>query len=531
MTLWELVFLNFMLALANPTLGRVDAVLLAVLGDRVSHRLNLRFIEHATRLDLLQLEDPILHDRMTRARDQITSRIPAVASSLNCMQEFLTLLAFSSTFATVSPLMLGLLFTAVVPSIWGDAHYSSLSYSVAVSRTSARRMLDYLVRLATSSDAAKEVRLFGLGAYLASRFREISREIIAEHREMAIRAAIGGSLLGVFAVAGYYAAYAGALIKVLSGGISIGTFAFAVGGFARCQSSIERLSSSVTRIAESSLFLTDLFAFLSVQPMIRTASANLSVPRPISAGLEFRNVSFVYPGSNAIALKNVSFRIGPDQTVAFIGRNGSGKTTLVKLITRLYDPSAGQILLDGIDLRDYAVEDLRRQVSVIFQDFARYDMSVTDNIRVGDVELNNYCDRLRTAARESGAAEFIERLPRRYDQMLGRRFEDGLDISGGQWQRIALARSCFREAQIGILDEPGSSLDAFAEYELFQNYLESKGHRMIVLISHRLSTVRMADSIFVFSNGELRERGTHAELCALAGEYAELFEMQASGYR
>jgi ATP-binding cassette subfamily B protein len=340
-----------------------------------------------------------------------------------------------------------------------------------------------------------------------------------------------GTLLAVGGSLGYYGGYSYLVWQAAQGNITVGTLTFLAGAVAGANTELQSLFSLFSSIAEQALFLTDLLAFLAVQPRIQSKPDSIPAPRPIREGIEFRNVSFHYPGSNHLVLKDLHFRIESGERVALVGENGQGKTTFVKLIARLYEPTEGSILLDGIDLREYRVEDLRREIGIIFQDFFRYDMAVRDNIGTGRVEFIRHDAALWEAARKSRADEMVARLPGRLEQMLGRRFEGGVDLSGGEWQRMALARAYLRDAQVLILDEPTASLDAVAEAEVFKNFAELMGGRMAILISHRFSTVRMADRIVVLSNGQIEEEGSHDRLIAVGGQYARLFEMQAAKYR
>jgi ATP-binding cassette subfamily B protein len=406
-----------------------------------------------------------------------------------------------------------------------------LAYSVLYRRTPERRRLDYLRLLGASAQSAKEVKIFGLGPYLSKHYDEVSSQILKENKELAKRRAFFGSLLNVVATCGYYGAGAVVMLQTLAGAISLGSFTFLTAAFNRSRSFIEKILSGFNDISEQAVFLKDLFDFFAMKPTIETGPNALPAPRPIRQGFEFRNVGFAYSGSARMVVQNINFSLHLDEKLALIGENGAGKTTLVKLLARLYDPTEGQILLDGIDLREYQVEDLRREIGVIFQDYMRYDLLVRENIGFGKVDSLGDHSRVESAAVKSLARSVIDRLPNGYDQMVGRRFEGGVDLSGGEWQKIALARAYMRDAQLLILDEPTATLDARAEYEVFQRFSELTHRRMAVLISHRFSTVRMADRILVLAGGSIQEQGTHEQLLSLGGRYAELFELQAAGYR
>jgi ATP-binding cassette subfamily B protein len=348
---------------------------------------------------------------------------------------------------------------------------------------------------------------------------------------LARRRLAAGSVLSVLGTLGYYSAYAWVIWRTLAGALSIGTLTFLAGAIQQASLNIQQVFSTLAGIADQALFLTDLLAFFEMQPTIRSKPNAVPAPRPIVRGFEFRNVSFRYPGTERLVLNGLNFQLRPQERVALIGENGEGKTTIVKLLTRLYDPTDGDILLDGIDLRDYNLEDLYREIGVIFQDFMRYEMTARENIACGRIEDLSDLGLLESAARKSGADQVIERLPRRYEQMLGRRFENGVDLSGGEWQKLALARAYLRDSQLLILDEPTAALDARSEYEVFRRFAELTSEKMALFISHRFSTVRMADRIVVLENGRIAEEGTHDELSSLGGHYAEMFELQAASYR
>ena len=397
--------------------------------------------------------------------------------------------------------------------------------------TPQRRLLDYIRLLGASNQSAKEVKIFGLGDHLAERYREVSERIYEDNKKVAVKRASVGFLLNLISTGGYYGAYAVVLIRTLAGAISVGTFTFLTGAFSRSRMYIEKILQSFTDISDQALYLKDLFEFFEMQPAIRSTPHALPAPRPIQDGFEFRNVGFAYPGSSHMVVENISFRLDSQEKIALIGENGAGKTTLVKLLARLYDPTVGEILLDGIDLREYDVEDLRKEIGVIFQDYMRYELIAKENIGFGKIEDLADQTRIEMAAHKSMASQVIGKLANGYDQMIGRRFDGGVDLSGGEWQKFALARAYMRDAQLLILDEPTATLDARAEYEVFRRFAELTKGKMAVLISHRFSTVRMADRILVLKDGRIREQGTHNQLVALGGQYAELFELQAAGYR
>jgi ATP-binding cassette subfamily B protein len=459
-------------------------------------------------------------------------------------QSVLTLASLSVALAAQAPWLLVLLVVAVFPSFLGETHFAALTYALAFRRTPQRRQLDYIRYVGASDQTAKEVQLFGLAPWLISRYRGLSDRFFGESRALAIRKAFVSSGLSIIGTLGYYGAYIVVLMRAIGGTITIGMLTFLAASFRQSRDLIQGLLMSASSIYEQSLYLKDLFAFFDMRPTIHSAADARPVPRPIRQGFVFEDTGFKYPGSERWAVRHLNFSLRPGERVALVGENGAGKTTLTKLLARLYDPSEGRVLLDGVDLREYDVADVRRAIGVIFQDFVRYDMRFDENVGVGEVEeVRDYLDAeatdgttapppiIATAADKSLASSLLPRLTGGYRQMLGRRFEEGVDLSGGEWQKVALARAYMRDSQVLILDEPTAALDARAEYDVFLRFNELMAGRTAIVISHRFSTVRMADRIIVLKNGEIVEQGTHAELAAGNGLYAELFGMQASGYR
>jgi ATP-binding cassette subfamily B protein len=419
----------------------------------------------------------------------------------------------------------------MIPAFLGESHFAFLGYALSYTLTPYRRELDYLRQLGASATGAKEVKIFGLGPYLTDRYREIAEKCIQQIRQLQNKRLLVSVVLSTVGSAGYYAAYIFVVFRALSGRISVGELSFLVGAIAGASSNIQSFFSTFSSISDQALFLTDLLEFFAVEPKIRSPRRPLPAPRHIQKGFEFRKVCFRYPGSDRMIVNNLDFHLEPGERVALIGENGQGKTTLVKLITRLYDPTSGQILLDGHDLRKYRCEDLAREVGVIFQDFMRYEMTAAENIGVGRVEKILDRDRISVSAHKGMADEVVSKLDHGMDQLLGRRFDGGVDLSGGEWQRIALARAYMRDAQLLILDEPSAALDAKSEFEVFSRFADLTEGKMALLISHRFSTVRMVDRILVLENGAIAEQGSHDQLMAKGGRYAEMFDLQAAGYR
>src|SRR3954452_3839988 len=529
--IWNLVAIEFGLACVSDVLSRSNSLCDSLLGDRFTNRVSVRLMQHATVLDLATFEDPVFYDKLERARRQTTGRMGLMANILKIGQDLVSLISMSVGLIVFSPWLMALLVAAVVPAFLGENHYSKLAYSVLFRRTPQRRQLDYLRLLGASAQSAKEVKIFGLGAFLTKRYGAVAQSIEDENRGLAIRRAISGTFLNFIATGGYYGAYLVVLSKTLAGAITLGMFTFLTGAFSRSRSYIENMLSGFNDITEEAMYLKDLFDFFELKPSVESGALALPAPRPIRDGFEFQNVTFGYPGASRAVVQGINFRLHAGEKVALIGQNGAGKTTLVKLLARLYDPTDGRILLDGVDLREYDMDDLRREIGVIFQDYMRYDAIVRENIGFGKIEAVDDQDRIRGAAVKSLAQSVIDKLPGGFDQMVGRRFDGGLDLSGGEWQKLAIARAYMRDAQLLILDEPTATLDARAEYEVFQRFADLTRGRMAVLISHRFSTVRMADRILVLADGQIQEQGTHHELLAVGGQYAELFELQAAGYR
>jgi len=535
--LGQLLLLELVIALVGEGLSRVSALLESLLGDLFANRTSVELMRHAATLDLEQFENAEVYDKLERARRQTVGRIGLFTLLLASIQDAITLVTLGVALAVYVPWLLLLLVIAVLPSLLGETHFASLGYSLLYSWTPERRQLDYLRYIGASDISAKELKLFGLSDFLVGRYDRLSQEFYEANKALAMRRSLVSSLLAAVGTLGYYAAYAVIIYLTVighrspAGVFTIGVLTFLAGSFRQSRDVIQRILLSLSQVYEQALYLDDLFSFLALEPHILRRPGARPVPAPIRTGFVFEGVGFRYPGSETWAVRGLDFTLAPGERLALVGENGAGKTTLVKLLARLYDPTEGRILLDGIDLREYDLESLRRNVGVIFQDFVRYDFLLRENIAVGNIGGLEDESRIQGAAARSLADTVAARLPGRYGQMLGRRFEGGVDLSGGEWQKVALARAYMREAQLLILDEPTAALDARAEYEVFLRFSELTQGRMAVLISHRFSTVRMADRILVLRGGELVEQGTHEELLALGGLYSELFQLQAAGYR
>ena len=529
---WWLVAAEVSLALLNNVLNRGMDYTDQMLSDRYTNYVSVKVMEQAAQLDLTTYEDPEFYDRLERARVQATDRLAMIQQMGRLFQQVIMTLIWSGVLVSRSPLMIIPLVIGVLPSFVGETHFAFLGYDKNFRQTPRKRVMDYLRQVGGSKEAAKELKLFNLSEYLTNRFRGLAQGIYEENVALANKRLVWGGLLSLISTVGYYGAYVYAIYRAIHGEYpSLAAFVLVTQAIQQASSNFQQAFSTASGIADQALFLTDLIEFFNVQPTVTNKPNALPAPRPIRRGFEFRNVSFAYPGTERMVLKNFNFTIEPGERIALIGENGQGKTTVVKLITRLYDPTEGEILLDGVDLREYSIEDIHREMGVIFQDFMRYEMTVKENIGVGRVDVPHSEQEIETAAQKSLAAEVVKKLSGGYDQMLGRRFVSGVDLSGGEWQRIALARAYLRDAQLLILDEPTAALDAKSEMEVFERFAELTTGKMALLISHRFSTVRMADRIVVLAGGKLVEAGTHQQLMALAGQYAEMFEMQAASYR
>ena len=528
---WWLVGAEMALAVLSGVLSRAVDYFDNLLADRYTHHVSVEVMRKAASLDVTVYEDPVFYDRLERARVQATDRLAMIQQMGRLIQLTVTAIAFSAVLVRYSPFLLLLLVAGIIPAFLGESHFAFLTYAKNFHQTPWRREMDYLRQVGGSKEAAKELKLFNLSSYLTERFTGLSKRIYEENVALNHRRLFWGGLLAIVGQLGYYGAYAFSIYRTIQGRYSVGDLTLITTAIMQSMASIQQAFSTASGVADQALFLTDLIAFFEMKPRVESKVDGIRVPHPVVRGFEFRNVSFAYPGTNRRVLSDFNFTLRPDERVALIGENGQGKTTMVKLITRLYDPTEGQILLDGVDLREYDLAALHSEIGVIFQDFMRYEMTARENIAVGRIEVPHSQEEIEYAADKSLAAGVVATLERGYDQMLGRRFEGGVDLSGGEWQKMALARAYLRDAQLLILDEPTAALDARSEFEVFERFAELTYGKIALLISHRFSTVRMADRIVVLEGGRLVEEGSHDKLVALGGRYAAMFEMQAASYR
>ncbi len=530
-SLARLLLVEFGLAVISDVLGRLVSLLEALLSEQFTNTSSVKLMEHAATLDLEDFEDADLQDRLDRARRQTMGRTTLLGQLLGQAQDVVTIVSFAAGLAVFAPWLLALLALALVPAFIGEAHFNARSYSLNYARTPERRELDYIRQTGASVETAKEVKIFALNGFLIDRYRTLANGFYAANRRLAISRAGWGGLLTAIGTGGYYVAYAFIAWRTVRGDFSVGDLTFLAGSFRRLRNLLEGLLIGFSQVAGQALYLDDLFSFFEIEPEISSPERPRPFPTPVREGFRFEDVGFRYPGAERWAVRHLTFELRAGEVLALVGENGAGKTTLVKLLARLYDPDEGRILLDGHDLREYALADLRANIGVIFQDFVRYHLTAAENIAVGRIEARHDRARIVQAAQRSLADGVIARLPAGYDQMIGKRFKAGVELSGGEWQKVAIARAYMRDAQLLILDEPTAALDARSEFEVFQRFKELSDDRTAVLISHRFSSVRMADRILVLADGQVEAAGTHEELLAAGGRYAELFELQAAGYR
>ena len=529
--LWWWLGLELALAVCSEVFNRLISLTDALLGDLYANHSSIELMHKAATLDLGMFEDSEFYDKLERARRQTTGRVVLMSMVLSQLQDLITILFLGAGLVVFEPWLILILFIAVLPSFLSEAYFSRSSYSLVRSWTPQRRELDYLRYIGASVETAKEIKVFGLDRFLTRRFSKIANEYFLANKAIAIKRTIWGTLLQIISVLAYYGAYLLIILRTVSGVLSVGDMTFLSGSFNRLQNQLQNLLSTFARITESALYLQDYFDFMAITPWIADQPDAIDAPTTIQQGIRFENVGFKYPGTDIWAVRHITLELTPGEKLALVGENGAGKTTLVKLLARMYDPSEGRILVDGEDIRHFKIDSYRKLIGVIFQDYVRFSFKAGENIAVGQIDEAANADHIHTAAEKSLADPVIRKLPGGYDQMLGKRFSEGIDLSGGEWQKIALARAYMRDAQIVILDEPTASLDARAEYEVFKRFSELTRGKTAVIISHRFSTVRMADRILVLRQGEMSELGTHQELLASNGLYAELFNLQAQGYQ
>jgi ATP-binding cassette subfamily B protein len=525
------VLLEFGMLLASTILTQLRRLYEHVLNARLGHHINTQIIRKALTLDLQYFEDSNFYDQLQNARREADTRaLGIINGAFMVVQNIITLASFAALLVVFNPWITLLLFGATVPAFIAQGRFSRLYFRLLTWRAPEFRRMNYIEHVLTVDSSVKEVKLFGLGEPLLARYSETFWQFFHEDYALARRRSLISLGWGLLAQLSYYIAYAWIIFVAVSGRITLGGMTLYLSLFRQSQGTVQGLFDNINRLYENGLFMDNLFGFLALTPLMQQQPGVGSF-RNVSQGLEFRNVSFRYPGRSDWALQNINLSIPPGQKVALVGPNGAGKTTLIKLLTRLYDPTEGEIYLNGRDLREYDPDELHRKIGVIFQDFVRYQLSVRENIGFGQIESLDDNERVAYAAERGGADDVVAELPKGMDTMLGRWFEDGHELSGGQWQKVAISRAFMRDSEVLVLDEPTAALDAEREYEIFRRFRDLTEGKIAVLISHRFSTVRMADRIVVIEHGTITEHGTHAELLDHGGTYARLFELQAEGYR
>ncbi len=526
------LLIEFVLVLTQAGIGQARSFAEHVLHARINLALNTRIIRKALELDLAYFENAEYYDKLQNARREADWRsLRIVNDGFYLIQSAVTLLSFGALLLAFSPLLALLLFVATLPAFIAQTHYAELSFRVLSWRAPEARKLSYLEHLLTDYSAVKEVKLFGLGEPLLGRYADLFWKFLREDQGIAQRRSLASFAWGLLATLTYYGAYAWIVWSTVNGAITLGEMTMYLSIFRNSQNTFETMFYGLTELYENGLFMSNLFAFLALEPRMIAAARSAPASIRVRKGIEFRDVSFKYDGHDNWVLRSVNLTMRPGEKIALVGPNGAGKTTLIKLLTRLYDPTEGKILFDGVDLREYDLRDLHQRLGVIFQDFVHYHMAAAENIGFGQIEAVDDRSRIVGAAQKSGADTVIAALPQGYETLLGRWWHQGRDLSGGEWQKIALGRAFMRDCDVIVLDEPTAALDAENEFKVFQQFRELTADKMAVLISHRFSTVRMADRIYVIEQGEITERGTHEELLALGGTYARLFTLQAESYR
>lgn len=528
--LWNYVIIEFCVAVLSDLLGRLINLTDGLLGDLYSNASSEKIIRKTSELTIAQLEDPEFYDKLERARTQTNSRVDLMSNALGQAESLISMVTLIAGLVYFEPFLIFILVLSIIPSFINEAKFSSTRYSLARSWTAERRELDYLRFIGANNQTAKEIKLFGLTDFIAERFKNLSTDYYLLNKKLSLKQSLYGSLFNILGVLSYYGAYVYIILRVLTGVITIGELTFLSGSFNRLRGNLQGFFSRFTRISESALYLQDYFDFIDLT-VEQTSEEKTAMPKTITQGFQVNDLHFAYPGSESEVLKGVTFTLNVGEKMAFVGQNGAGKTTLIKLFLRFYEPTQGEILLDGININRFDVDEYRKRFGVIFQDFFKYEFTLRENIAVGNIDQIQNDEVITYAASKSLAEQVVNEMANGLEQRLGRRFYKGTELSGGQWQKVALARAYMKDADVMVLDEPTSALDAQAEFDVFERFIALTKGKTSIIISHRFSTVRMADRILVLQHGQVLELGTHEELMANPKLYSELFKLQAAGYQ
>ncbi len=528
--LWNYVIIEFSVAVLSDLLGRLINLTDGLLGDLYSNMSSEKIIRKTAELTIAQLEDPEFYDKLERARTQTNSRVDLMSNALGQAESLISMASLIAGLVYFEPILILILILSIIPSFINEAKFSSTRYSLARSWTAERRELDYLRFIGANNQTAKEIKLFGLTDFIAERFKGLSNDYYLINKKLSLRQSFYGSLFNILGVLSYYGAYVYIILRVLTGVITIGELTFLSGSFNRLRGNLQGFFSRFTRISESALYLQDYFDFIDLT-VEQTSEAKTPMPKTITQGFQVNDLHFAYAGSETEVLKGVTFKLDAGEKMAFVGQNGAGKTTLIKLFLRFYEPTQGEILLDGININKFDVDAYRKRFGVIFQDFFKYEFTLRENIAVGNIDEVQNDEVISYAASKSLAEQVVTEMADGLEQRLGRRFYKGTELSGGQWQKVALARAYMKDADVMVLDEPTSALDAQAEFDVFERFIALTKGKTSIIISHRFSTVRMADRILVLQHGQVLELGTHEALMAHPKLYSELFKLQAAGYQ
>ena len=529
--LYLLIAIEFGIAIFSDVFNRLIGVTDTLIGSLYSNDSSVELIQKTARVDLQYLEDSEFYDKLERARRQTVGRVNLMSNSLAQAQDFITIVSLISALIYFYPILIILLVISIIPTLLNELKFSSSNYKLTSRMAPERRQLDYMRVIGASDVTAKEVKLFGLADFISRTFSTTANKYYQSIKKLTIKRSVWGAIFNIIGVIAYYGAFVFIVLKAVVSLVTIGELTFLAGSFNKLRNQLQVMFTRFSNITESALYLHDYFEFIDMEFNDQSDFLQLPVPAEIVTGIKFQNVTFSYPNGHIPVFNGLSFDLRKGEKLALVGENGSGKTTLIKLLLRLYEPTSGCILLDGVDIRHYEKEEYQKLFGAIFQDFVKYYLTTRINIAVGNIENVGNDKKIEEAAELSLADEVVKDLLNGYDQELGKRFKKGAELSGGQWQKIALARAYMSEAPIIILDEPTSALDARAEYEVFQRFIGLTKGRTSIIISHRFSTVRMADRILVLNNGEVLELGTHEELMENGNLYSELFELQAEGYQ